>query len=62
MLRAAGIFLVALGSIWALQGTGVLRWPAESFMLGERDWAWRGSAMVFAGLLLMFLAARMRRH
>lgn len=56
------MFLVALGFIWVLQGIGVLRWPAESFMLGERDWAWRGAAMVFAGFLLMVLAARLRQH
>ncbi len=61
MLRAAGMFLVALGCIWALQGVGVLHWPADSFMRGERQWALRGGAMILAGSLLLWLAARRRR-
>ncbi|WP_017665648.1 hypothetical protein [Porphyrobacter sp. AAP82] len=55
MLRAAGMFLVALGCIWGLQGLGVLGWPADSFMLGEREWAFRGGAMVLSGAILIGL-------
>jgi hypothetical protein len=53
MLRAAGMFLVALGSIWVLQGAGLLDWPADSFMLGRSEWITRGleAALVGAGLL-----------
>ena len=61
MLRAAGMFLVALGCIWALQGFGLLHWPADSFMLGERQWALRGGAMVLAGALLIGLPRLLRR-
>lgn len=62
MLRAAGMFLVALGFIWALQGFGLLHWPADSFMLGERDWALRGGAMVLAGAILIGLPRWLRRR
>lgn len=61
MLRAAGMFLVALGCIWALQGFGLLHWPADSFMLGERQWALRGGAMVLAGAILIALPRVLRR-
>jgi uncharacterized protein YjeT (DUF2065 family) len=61
MLRAAGMFLVALGFVWAAQGFGLLRWPADSFMLGERQWALRGGAMVLAGAVILWLVARQRR-
>lgn len=49
MLRATGIFLVALGIIWALQGAGLLAWPADSFMLWQGEWVWRGLALAAVG-------------
>lgn len=55
MLRVAGLFLVVLGMIWALQGAGMLEWPAGSFMLGERDWALRGLGTAAAGAALVGL-------
>jgi uncharacterized membrane protein len=62
MLRAAGMFLVALGLIWVLQGTGLLHWPADSFMLGQGDWAVRGAGTALAGAALIGLAVwRARR-
>ena len=56
------MFLVALGFIWALQGTGVLHWPADSFMLGQGEWAWRGAVTALTGAALIGLAVwRARR-
>ncbi len=49
MLRAAGLFLIAMGIIWALQGAGLLAWPANSFMLGQGEWVLRGFAMIASG-------------
>lgn len=57
MLRAAGTFLVALGCIWALQGAGLLDWPADSFMLGQSDWTVRGAGTALVGAVLLGLAA-----
>ena len=53
MLRAAGLFLIALGIIWALQGAGLLGWPADSFMLGQGDWVLRGLALLAAGAAIL---------
>lgn len=55
MLRVFGIFLIATGTIWALQGFGMLNWPADSFMLGQDDWGLRGLAAAAAGAALMGL-------
>lgn len=62
MLRAAGMFLVALGCIWALQGLGLLHWPQDSFMLGDRGWALRGICVVAAGAGLIALVEWRRRR
>ena len=56
MLRASGLFLIAMGIIWTLQGVGWLDWPAGSFMLGQDDWTARGLATAAAGATLLALA------
>lgn len=56
MLRAAGMFLVALGFVWALQGAGLLDWPAKSFMLGRREWVLYGALLAGIGAGLIALA------
>ncbi|GAA0766125.1 putative membrane protein [Erythromicrobium ramosum] len=62
MLRAAGIFLFAMGIIWALQGAGLLAWPADSFMLGQDNWVLRGLATAaIGGALLGLVHYRQRR-
>jgi hypothetical protein len=55
MLKAAGAFLVAMGIIWALQGAGLLAWPADSVMLAQREWVLYGSVTVIAGAGLLAL-------
>jgi hypothetical protein len=55
MLRAAGMFLIAMGIIWALQGAGLLAWPANSFMLGQDHWVLRGLATAANGRALLGL-------
>jgi hypothetical protein len=55
MLRAAGLFLIAMGIIWALQGAGLLAWPANSFMLGQGEWVLWGFAMIASGAALLAL-------
>lgn len=62
MLRATGMFLVVMGVIWGLQGSGLLNWPADSFMLGERNWALRGFGTAAAGLVLIGLVEWRRRR
>jgi hypothetical protein len=46
-LILVGILLLAIGGIWILQGSGVLK---GSFMTGQALWLWIGVACVLAGL------------
>lgn len=55
MLRAAGMFLVALGFIWVLQGAGLLDWPQSSVMIGQSEWALYGALLAGAGAGLLGL-------
>lgn len=61
MLRAAGMFLVAMGIIWVLQGAGLLSWPANSFMLGQSEWTLYGGLLAALGAALIWLAGRLGR-
>ena len=62
MPRAAGVFLIATGIIWALQGAGLLNWPAESFMVGQGDWIVRGLVTAAAGAALLALVKYRERR
>lgn len=53
-----GILAVAIGLLWVGQGTGVLMWPAESFMLSDRTWAIRGAVLAAVGFILLWLVRR----
>jgi hypothetical protein len=37
---------------------GYIRWPAESFMIGQANWVYYGGAIAIAGLLLIMVARR----
>jgi hypothetical protein len=55
-----GVALVLSGGLWALQGLGLVMWPAESFMLAERQWALYGAITVIVGLVLFRWGSRRR--
>jgi hypothetical protein len=52
-----GGVLLAMGTIWILQGVGIL---PGSFMSGQIIWAWRGAAAAAVGLLVLFFGNRKR--
>ena len=53
-----GAALLAMGVLWALQGGGVIRWPAESFMIDARPWIYYGAVTALVGLVILVLARR----
>ena len=55
VLLVGGIFLVALGLVWTLQGVGVL---GGSVMSGSITWALIGPVVAVAGI---YLVIRWRR-
>ena len=61
MLRTAGVFLVVMGIIWALQGAGWLNWPASSFMLAQQQWVLYGALTAVVGALLLWWVGRISR-
>ena len=58
LLNALGILMLACGLLFALQGLGIVRWPADSFMVGVSDWAWRGGLLALGGLILLWTGRR----
>ncbi len=60
LLTLAGILAVLVGLLWVGQGTGLVRWPAESFMIGLSDWTLRGALLALVGLALIWLGRRRR--
>ncbi|WP_076068703.1 hypothetical protein [Sphingomonas montana] len=58
--RIVGVAAVLIGALWILQGLGVVRWPASSFMLDARPWAVRGAVMVAMGCMALWMGARAR--
>ena len=55
------VVLEAFGVLFALQGFGLVRWPASSFMIDQSLWIYIGVAMVIAANALLLFALRRRR-
>lgn len=58
LLLIAGIAALVMGLLWIGQGTGVIHWPASSFMLDQRPWALRGAALAVFGIALIIVSRR----
>ncbi len=58
LLLIIGILTVLMGLLWIGQGTGLVMWPSESFMLAERQWAWNGAILAAAGAAILWFARR----
>jgi hypothetical protein len=50
--------MILMGGLWIGQGLDILRWPAESFMIGVSQWSWNGTGLALVGLLLFWWARR----
>ena len=58
LLLIVGLLALALGLLWIGQGTGVISWPATSFMINEIQWAGYGAALAAIGLILIWRSLR----
>lgn len=50
--------MILMGGLWIRQGLNIIRWPAESFMIGAPQWSWNGTELALVGLLLFWWARR----
>ncbi len=60
LAQILGVALVLAGGLWTLQGLGLVMWPAESFMLAERQWAVYGAITLAIGAALFWWGGRRR--
>ncbi len=60
LAQVLGVALVLSGGLWSLQGLGIVMWPAQSFMLAERQWALYGAITILIGVLLFWWGSRRR--
>ena len=58
LLLILGLIALAIGLLWIGQGTGVIAWPASSFMISQIQWAEYGAALAALGLILIWQARR----
>jgi hypothetical protein len=58
ILTVVGAALLAMGVLWACQGAGLVRWPAESFMIDARPWVYYGGVTALVGLIILVVARR----
>jgi hypothetical protein len=57
-LMVAGFLALAIGLLWIGQGTGVVAWPASSFMISQMQWAGYGVVLAVLGLILVWQGKR----
>ena len=50
-LLIVSVFITLAGLIWMGQGSGIIRYPATSFMIDQSPWILRGAMVALAGVL-----------
>jgi hypothetical protein len=58
LMTLVGIVALAVGLLWAAQGTGLVQWPRSSVMIGETNWIYWGGALALLGALILWRARR----
>ncbi|MES2444587.1 MAG: hypothetical protein V4574_17315 [Pseudomonadota bacterium] len=53
LLIFAGILGFIFGLVFMLQGLGIIRYPADSFMIDNRVWITRGGVLAFLSAILV---------
>lgn len=59
--KVLGALLAFAGVFFALQGAGVIMWPADSFMLAASVWITYGLIIAAVGALLFLWGSRRPR-
>ena len=61
VLLVVGMLAIAMGGLWIGQGLGFVHWPASSFMINERPWAYYGAGLAVLGLAIVVYSGFRRR-
>jgi hypothetical protein len=61
LVMAVGLVLLAFGLLFAGQGSGLIMWPADSFMLADRSWIAYGLGIALAGAAIILISRRIGR-
>lgn len=59
---AVGLVMEPFGILFLLQGLGIVRWPASSFMIDQSVWIVYGAAIAVIGFGLWFWGIRSLRR
>jgi hypothetical protein len=62
ILLIVGILALLAGTLFALQGSGVVHWPSDSFMLDQSVWRTRGIIIAIAGAAIILISRRVGRR
>jgi len=58
VLLIIGVAAVLMGLLWIGQGTGLVHWPASSFMIDQRPWVSRGVILAVVGLIVIAVSRK----
>jgi hypothetical protein len=58
LLFILGVIAIAMGLLWAAQGSGYFPYPASSFMINDVQWVYYGLATAIGGVALIAIARR----
>ena len=58
ILQVIAVLAILMGLLWIGQGTGMVMWPASSFMLAQKQWAINGTVLALVGVVLLVMARR----
>ena len=61
LIMVIAVLAILMGLLWIGQGLGIIMWPASSFMLADRQWAYNGAILAAVGLLVVVLLRRSGR-
>ena len=58
LLILVGVILLLSGLVFMGQGSGYFPYPAESFMIGAKQWIYYGGGIAAVGVVLLLIAWR----
>ena len=57
-LLVVGLLAGLVGLVWVGQGIGYFPFPSSSFMINQRQWAYRGAVLAIFGLVAIVISQR----